>query len=319
MNSPAVEVEGLTKVFGSNITALDDVSFNVPEKSLFGLLGPNGAGKTTLFSIAANFLKATEGTVRVLGIDVRDISQLRGRFSMLPQDALFDRNVPIIEQMITFCRLNGESRAEAEETSDAALVAVGLIDAAKQAARTLSHGMSKRLALAQAFLGEPDVVLLDEPTSGLDPQNAAAIRKLVIDMAGKRTVVISSHNLAEIQEMCTHCAILDHGRVISCGEMSELLGSDHTLRITFGKSVTDELVREISDLDCVRSVERPEDDQCLITIDTDERRSKESIVEAIFAAVSAQGFVPRTVNEGSQLEERFLEMTGGTSDALGST
>src|SRR5579872_3149980 len=109
---PAVAVERLTKRFG-RLAALDEVSFEVPAGSLFGLLGPNGAGKTTLFSIAANFLQASEGAVRVLGVDVREISKLRGKFSMLPQDALFERNVPVLEQMITFCRLNGESKEAA--------------------------------------------------------------------------------------------------------------------------------------------------------------------------------------------------------------
>src|SRR5436190_15325021 len=173
-----VSVHRLTKHFG-RVHALEDVSFDVPQGSLFGLLGPNGAGKTTLFSIAANFLFPTSGNIEVLGTNVRQISKLRGRYSMLPQDALFQSNVPVLEQMITFCQLHGQNRKEAEEAADKALALVGLTDARKRAARTLSHGMTKRMALAQAFLGDPEVVFLDEPTSGLDPQNASNVRELI--------------------------------------------------------------------------------------------------------------------------------------------
>ncbi|MCH8829812.1 MAG: ABC transporter ATP-binding protein [Planctomycetes bacterium] len=316
----AVSVRGLTKQFGSQVTALYRVSFDAPEKSLFGLLGPNGAGKTTLFSIAANFLQATEGYIEVLGINVLEISRLRGRFAMLPQDAQFDRNVPIVEQMITFCRLNGETRYEAQQSADEALDIVGLTEAGKRAARTLSHGMTKRLALAQAFLGDPDVVFLDEPTSGLDPQNAASIRALIREMAGKRTVVISSHNLAEIQQMCSHCAILHEGEIVSCGEMSELLGTEHTIRITFGKSVSPQLIVSVQDLPGVSAVEQPASDEMHIHLLTSDSSPKETVVESILSAAASQGYVPRTINEGSRLEERFLEMTGGgTGDNLGST
>ena len=318
-NHSALAVRDLTKTFGGGVTALDRVSFDVPEKSLFGLLGPNGAGKTTLFSIAANFLQATEGTVEVLGVNVLEISKLRGRFTMLPQDALFERNVPINEQLVTFCRLNGQNKADARQSADEALESVGLTDASRRAARTLSHGMSKRLALAQAFLGDPEVVFLDEPTSGLDPQNAASIRSLIRKMAGKRTVVLSSHNLAEVQEMCSHCAILDKGKIISCGEMSALLGSDHTVRITFGKHVSPELLDALAAVDGVSNIDSPEPEQLMIRLDTSGSRTKDEIVEAILGVVTSSGFVPRSINEGSQLEERFHDLTGGNGDFLGST
>ena len=314
----AVSVLGLTKRFGSRVTALDNVTFDVPEKSLFGLLGPNGAGKTTLFSIAANFLQATEGSIIVFGVNVLEISKLRGRFAMQPQDAQFERNVPIVEQMTTFCRLNGQSYHDAKKTAIAALESVGLAEAGKRAARTLSHGMTKRLALAQAFLGDPDVIFLDEPTSGLDPQNAASVRTLIREMSGRKTVVMSSHNLAEIQEMCSHCAILNEGKIISCGEMSTLLGSAYHVEITFSKEVNAPLLQALEKIAGIR-VDNPHPEKLVIQLDASGSQSKDQIVEAILKVATEHGYVPRTITEGTRLEERFLELTGGVGDSLGST
>jgi len=316
---PAVSIKGLTKVFGGRVTALDKVSFDVPRKSLFGLLGPNGAGKTTLFSIAANFLQPTGGDVEVLGINVQNISQLRGKFSMLPQDALFERNVPIVEQIITFCLLNGQTRQEAEKSAKQALDTVGLGDVMERAARALSHGMNKRLALAQAFLGEPDVVLLDEPTSGLDPQNASNIRKIVKEMSQTRTVLISSHNLHEIQEICTHCAILDNGKVVSYGKMSELLGSEETAIITYSKPVTDALIGKVCNAKCVSMADQTGPNEVRLQLELKKGISRDDVIGEVLQLSGELGFVPRTISEGSRLEERFLEITGGQGDMLGST
>lgn len=318
-HGPAVSVKGLTKVFSGRVRALDDVTFDVPRASLFGLLGPNGAGKTTLFSIAANFLQPTAGDVEVLGVNVKEISRLRGKFSMLPQDALFERNVPIMEQIVTFCLLNGQSREEAKHSAEQALALVGLSDAMNRAAGALSHGMTKRMALAQAFLGEPDVVLLDEPTSGLDPQNASKIRRIIKDMAATRTVVISSHNLHEIQEICTHCAILDNGKIVSHGKMSEILGAEETVQITFGQPASQELLDKLAEVKCVTFVTQPAPQQVKLQLDLSDGTKRDEVVGEVLKASSALGFIPRTISEGSQLEERFLEITGGEGDMLGST
>jgi len=317
--SPAVSVKGLTKVFGRRVTALDNVSFDVPRASLFGLLGPNGAGKTTLFSVAANFLQATAGEVFVLGINVKEISRLRGKFSMLPQDALFERNVPVIEQMITFCLLNGQTRDEATQSAAAALEIVGLKEAMDRAAGALSHGMTKRLALAQAFLGTPEVVLLDEPTSGLDPQNAANIRKIIKKMSATRTVVISSHNLHEIQEICSHCAILDKGKIVACGPMSEILGAEETVQITYSKEITVELIERVCTAKSVALADQSAARQLRLQIDLADGTTRDDVIGEVLRLSAELGFVPRTISEGSRLEDRFLEITGGTGDSLGST
>ena len=185
----AVRIDGISKRFG-RVQALQSVSFEVPPRSIFGLLGPNGAGKTTLFSIVANFLKPNAGRAEVLGIDTRNIHLLQGRLNILPQDARFQQNVPILDQLVFFRELEGSTRAQAQEEVRHTLEQVGLDSYAKRRVGTLSHGMIKRLGIAQAFLGKPEVILLDEPTSGLDPANARQIRDLVKQLQERTTIVV---------------------------------------------------------------------------------------------------------------------------------
>nr|MDJ0851387.1 ABC transporter ATP-binding protein [Myxococcota bacterium] len=210
--SAALELDGVSKHFGP-LTALDDVSLRVPTGSLFGLLGPNGAGKTTLLSIAGGFLRPDGGDARVLGARAGDFGRLRGRLAMLPQDADFQGGVAVGEQLTLFGRLSGLGHAEARSAAERALHAVRLGDVGPRLPRALSHGMRKRAALAQALLGEPELLFLDEPTAGLDPENARHTRELIRSLRGERTVVLCSHNLHEIQDLCDEVAVLHRGRV----------------------------------------------------------------------------------------------------------
>jgi ABC-type multidrug transport system ATPase subunit len=320
-SASAVVCRDLSKWFGRQVLALDRVSFEVPTGSLFGLLGPNGAGKTTLFSIAADFLKASDGEIQILGIDARKVSDLRGKVSMLPQDASFQGAVPVIEQLVTFGRLQGFDPKSAREAAAKALEMVGLGDVMKRAARALSHGMAKRVALAQAFLGDPEVVFLDEPTSGLDPATASAIRQTIRHMAGNRTVIMSSHNLAEIQEMCTHCAVLHKGQVAAVGSMGEMLGHDTYLRVKLTHALADDLRATLARIPGVTSatlVPGSPFELEVVIAPTPARDTDAIRREALLTLLNA-GHSPRSFKEGQSLEERFLAITGGTADNLGGT
>lgn len=310
----AIRVQGLSKSFGS-VRALDDVTFDVPKGSLFGLLGPNGAGKTTLFSIAAGFLGASSGGVEMLGADVRQIGELHGRFSMLPQDAAFQGGIPVVDQLVLFARLNGYERAEAETNAMEALELVGLADVAKRNARTLSHGMMKRAALCQAFLGEPELLILDEPTAGLDPENARGIRDLVKSLRGDRTIVFSSHNLREVQDLCDHGAILNGGRLEACDSMAALTAADHLVRITLGQALPDAAARDLEALPAVGALDVTGEGEFNLQLALGEAGDKDAALKAVLRCLLDQhDLAPRSLNEGASLEARFLELTGGTYD-----
>jgi ABC-type multidrug transport system ATPase subunit len=308
----ALRIQKLTKKFGGQ-PALLDVTFDVPRNSIFGLLGPNGAGKTTLFSVVAGFLRPTSGAVECLGIDVaHNISSLRGKLSILPQDAAFQGNVPVLEQMIFFCQLSGYGKAEAEKEAMRALSLVGLAEVARKNARLLSHGMIKRVGIAQAFLGKPEVVLLDEPTAGLDPINAAGIRKLIREFPREGTLIISSHDLPEIQEMCSHVAILDRGKLVECATVSSIVQTNRKTRMLFARPINDAELGVIMAVKGVKGVTggyMPGE----YVIDSDpgsvEREQSDLIAEMV-GKLAGMGLVPKAVSEGESLERRFLQVTG---------
>lgn len=221
MGEPVVSVQGLRKSYGSLI-AVDDLNLTVPPGAIFGLLGPNGAGKSTVFGVLGGWLRPSTGYARVLGTPTSELYKLRGQVAALPQDAQFPSNLSVREELNHLGRLMGLSAPRAQEETSRALERVGLTGASRLRGRELSHGMAKRAALAQALIGSPKVILLDEPTAGLDPRIAHEVRRVIQSLAPDATVLISSHNLVDIQSTCTHLAILDRGRLVVSGTMEAL-------------------------------------------------------------------------------------------------
>ena len=318
----AVSIRGLSKRFGRT-QALREVSFEVPSHSIFGLLGPNGAGKTTLFSLTANFLRADAGTVEVLGIDTRQISRLQGRLTILPQDAQFQRNVPILDQLVFFRRLAGRTKSQAQEEVLHTLDLVGLQAVARRRVGSLSHGMVKRLGVAQAFLGHPEVILLDEPTAGLDPANARQIRDLVRQLQQSTTILVSSHNLGEVQELCDHVAILDHGRLVLAGSVAEITRSRRECQLGLSRPLQEVERQRLTALRGVRDVEPVSTSATAVTaadylviLDLSAAGlDQDAVVSALLKTVLDMGIAPRKLMEGHSLESQFLEVTGGLSAA----
>ncbi len=234
----AVHVRGVRKQFGSKV-AVDRATMHMRSRRIHGLIGPNGAGKTTTFSMMAGYLKPDEGSVDVLGFDPRNVDALRGRLGVLPQDAQLPASDPVGEFLTHLAKLQGLESGAVEEIAKKALVEVGGADWWSTRCGALSHGMAKRVALAQAMMGSPEVVLLDEPTAGLDPRNAYEVRQLVKTRRGKTTVIISSHNLQELEEICDFAVVLDRGVVVASGKMSELTAASSEVRITLKMSRRD--------------------------------------------------------------------------------
>jgi ABC-2 type transport system ATP-binding protein len=319
-----VSIKELSKKFG-RIQALNKVSFDIPSNSIFGLLGPNGAGKTTLFSIIADFLKADAGTVEVLGIDTRYISRLQGRLSILPQDAQFQRNVPILDQLVFFRLLAGRTKKQANDEVLHSLELVGLKSVAKRRVNSLSHGMVKRLGIAQAFLGNPEVILLDEPTAGLDPASARQIRDLVKQLQQHATIVVSSHNLDEVQELCDHVAILDHGNLVLAGSVDEITCADREYNLSLSRPLKENEIEKLTSIEGVRSIKmlstaaasqskKSTDYSVTLNLSAD-HLDQDAVIAPVLRALLDMSVTPRKLTEGRSLETQFLEVTGVQSDS----
>lgn len=222
--SLAVNVKDLVKVYGKT-TALNRVSFNVHQGEIFGLIGPNGAGKTTTLRILATLIKPTSGAVEVFGYDVvSKPSRIREFISYLPEEAGGYRYLSGLEYLKFMASFYAGSRLNIEEmVRDAAEIA-GLGDRLKDKVKTYSKGMLRRLLLARALMVKPKLAILDEPTSGLDVVHASYVRRVIRDYALKYgvTVIVSSHNMLEIEFLCNRVALIDKGRVLEIDEPKKL-------------------------------------------------------------------------------------------------
>ncbi len=228
MTEAVIQTSNLGKSY-NNRPALQQINLRIERGVTTGLVGPNGAGKTTLFSLLCGFLKPTTGEVSVLGRPPGHVD-LCGRVSILPQDAQLLKTIAIRKQLAMFAELQGFSGAAADQEALRVLDAVNLKSSAEQTIERLSHGMLKRVSIAQAFIGQPEVILLDEPTAGLDPGTADGIKRLIRRLSGQATVVITSHNLEVIEDLCQQIIILNKGRLHSHGAVSDLV--DRTARVT---------------------------------------------------------------------------------------
>jgi ABC-2 type transport system ATP-binding protein len=219
----AISTSALTKRYGS-LTAVDDLNLDIPKGSVFGLIGPNGAGKSTTFLILSTLLTPTSGTVSVGGADpVQDPMEVRRRLGYMPDVMGVYDGLRVGEYLEFFAAAYKLPRAGWPDLVDGLLDLVDLTVKKDSFVDSLSRGMKQRLSLARALVHDPEILILDEPASGLDPRARIDLRGLLAELSAMgKTVVISSHILAELEEMCTHVAILEAGRLLASGTPREI-------------------------------------------------------------------------------------------------
>ena len=282
--------------------ALDALSFAVPRGTLCGFVGPNGAGKTTTFSIVAGFLRPTSGTVDVLGLPAFDPWALKGRLGVLPQDAeLSDRHSPR-ELLRHLARLQGLAAAPAALEADRVLDRVNLTDRRDKRIGSLSHGMRRRVAVATALLGDPELVLLDEPTAGLDPLQARSLREELLKRPVGQTIVVSSHNLDELERICDWVVMIDGGRCLRQGTISDVTGRTSTAHWALGPGEVPLAVLQ----ERLPTHQLALKDGVLVHQAPSEADLDPGAV-VIASALAAAGVPIREVRRGVSLEARFFE------------
>jgi len=219
-----LKIRNLSKTYANGVVALDRVTLNIPA-GMFGLLGPNGAGKSTLMRILATLQECDAGSVFLDDIDVLDEKDaVRRLLGYLPQDFGVYPKVSALELLDHFAQLKGLShRARRREVVDGLLQQTNLWDVREQRLGTFSSGMRQRFGIAQALLGDPRLIIVDEPTAGLDPQERVRFHNLLSDIGEERTVLLSTHIVSDVADLCAHMAIINKGQVLLCGEPQELI------------------------------------------------------------------------------------------------
>jgi ABC-type multidrug transport system ATPase subunit len=304
----AVETFDLGRKFGY-LTAVDNLNLKVPAGSIFGFIGPNGAGKTTTFSMLCAFIRPTSGTAGILGEDIKDFHRLSGRIGAFPQDAAFHRNVPLRTSLIFLGRLQGMDKNAASLEAERVLSMVGLSERKMEKGKNLSHGMAKRFGIAQAFIGKPELIFLDEPTSGLDPENAHTIRELIVAMKLKNTVVVSSHNLEEIEKICTDAGIIDRGRLITQGSMSVITGQgDQALfDVRFEEEFPLNEIKTLKEIAHAEFSGESGSGKLMVRFHAD--ALPESAITGILSCLIKNKVLISNMVRGRSLEDRYLEIT----------
>ncbi|MEV7812047.1 CocE/NonD family hydrolase [Streptomyces flaveolus] len=285
--------------------AVRDLSFRVEKGQVLGLLGPNGAGKTTTLRMLMGLIRPDAGEIRVFGHAIRPGASVLSRVGAFVEGAGFLPHLSGRENLELYWRATGRPPEDAR--LDEALEIAGLGDALARAVRTYSQGMRQRLAIAQAMLGLPDLLILDEPTNGLDPPQIREMREVMIRYAAAgRTVIVSSHLLAEVEQSCTHLVVMDRGRLVQAGPVREIVGSGDTLLVGTAVPVQEPVVEKVGALDGVASAVRT-DDGLLIRLEPG-GTAERLVVELVRLEVPVASVGPHR-----RLEDAFLTLIGGSA------
>lgn len=299
-----LEITGLTKRYAKaqDRYAVRDLSFRVEKGQVLGLLGPNGAGKTTTLRMLMGLISPDAGEIRVFGHAVRPGAPVLSRVGAFVEGAGFLPHLTGRANLELYWQATGRP-AEDSHMAEALEIA-GLGDALERAVRTYSQGMRQRLAIAQAMLGMPDLLILDEPTNGLDPPQIREMRDVMIRYAaGGRTVIVSSHLLSEVEQSCTHLVVMDRGRLVQAGEVAEITGGGDTLLVTLAEPVDEVGVEKVAALEGVGAVvASPEG----LLVRLEGATAAGLIAELVRLEVPVTGVGPHR-----RLEDAFLTLIGG--------
>lgn len=222
-----IEVENLTKDYGSHL-GIDGLTFSAEKGELLGFLGPNGAGKTTTIRILTCFFPATSGKATVAGFDCfEDSIEVRKRLGYMPENVPLYRDMEVDDYLNFVAGAKGVDAKDIKRAVSKVISDCGLVEYSKRMIGELSKGYRQRVGLAQALVNDPEILILDEPTNGLDPRQIREIRKLITELSGQRTMILSSHILPEVSKVCKKIVIIDKGKLVAVDTPENLVSNVH--------------------------------------------------------------------------------------------
>ncbi len=253
-----IVIENLTKIYGDQ-RAVDDISFRVRTGEVLGFLGPNGAGKTTTMKAITTYLIPTNGDIHVGEFSIHDKpEEIKKRIGYLPESNPLYQDMAIIDYLKYVARLQGIGSSKVEEKIREMVEICGIEGEKHKKINELSKGYRQRVGLAQALIHDPDVLILDEPTSGLDPNQIVEIRELIKKIGREKTVILSSHILAEVEATCDRIMIINKGRIVADGSAEELrkhAQDKEILRVRVEEAGSDEIFEKLQEMDTIELVD----------------------------------------------------------------
>jgi ABC-2 type transport system ATP-binding protein len=305
-----IEVQNLTKRYGQHV-ALDGVSFSVGRGEVVGFLGPNGAGKSTTMRILTTFIAATSGTVRVGGDCVfEQPMRVRKRLGYMPENNPLPLDLRVADYLKFRAQLKRLANGDSANRIAGVMEQCGVADVAGRFIGQLSRGYRQRVGMADALLGKPELIVLDEPTAGLDPNQVRSVRKLVRDLAGGHTVLISSHILSEIEMTCDRVVILHEGRLLASGALDELMAKANAAIVAEVRApLTD--AKEWATQLALGQAECAEQPGGYVRCRFTDSKSTDAR-EKIFSSASERGWPLRELSrQAPSLEDLFISLTRG--------
>jgi len=306
-----IEVENLTKRYGP-YTAVEGVSFRVQRGEILGFLGPNGAGKTTTMRILTCCMAATSGLVRVAGYDVfEDPIEVKKRVGYLPETPPLYPDLSVLDQLSFVAKVKGIPKKDRAAKIDEVMEKAWVTDVRKRLTGRLSKGYRQRVGLAQALLGNPDVLILDEPTAGLDPKQQAETRDLVKGLGGEHTIILSTHHLHEVSAVCGRVVIINKGRVVAEDSTQNL-----ARRVKGGEALRVEVRGEVGAVELalrgvngVAAVKQGDAADGIVTFDVESQRGRDIRADLARAIIQKGYDLVGLQRLRASLEEVFLHLT----------
>lgn len=312
-----IEVRNLVKKYGNHL-AVDHLNFTVESGQIYGFLGPNGAGKSTTMNIMTGYLGATEGEVLINGHNILDEPEAAKHFiGYLPEMPPLYVDMKVREYLAFVAELKKIPKAEREEQIDKVIHMVQLGDVEERLIRNLSKGYKQRVGLAQAILGFPEIIILDEPTVGLDPKQIIEIRQLIRELAKEHTVILSSHILAEIQEVCDYIMIISKGHLVASDTPENLEKALSNQRQTelVAKGEMEKVQQILEGLEGLQKVEVTEGkEEGTTRVTFTSNPGMDSKEELFYAFAEAKCPLLQIVDSQTSLEDVFLELTKGNEN-----
>ena len=309
-----IEVKNITKKYGS-FTAVDNISFKIEEGEIIGLLGPNGAGKSTTMNMITGYIEPTEGEIKVEGYDIsKKPKKAKAQIGYMPEGVPLYSDLTVKEFVTYMAELKKVDRKTRKEKVEKIIKQTGLKDVEKKLTRNLSRGYKHRVSMAGALVGEPKILILDEPTVGLDPKQITEIRSLIKELGKTHTIILSSHILSEVSQICNKVIIINKGKIVAIDTPENLekkVESNNTTYVTVEdtENKIETMKEKIPEIKDIKLIKENEDGTKEYVLESDKDVDLRKIVFNEFAKENITIFEMKKAD--TTLEDAFMKLIEG--------